>query len=122
MTGGNFSGFKVLQPHWSKLGYPIAEIAADGGVVITKEGNSQGIVTIETVKTQLVYEIQGPLYYNSDVCVDLTNISVEEIAPNRVAITAFRGIAPPPTTKIGITARTGYQGEMTYYLCGLEYA
>lgn len=29
---------------------------------------------------------------------------------------------PPPTTKVGITARGGYQAEVHYFLCGLDIA
>lgn len=39
--------------------FPIAEIAADGSSVITKQSGQNGIVTIDTVRSQLLYEIQG---------------------------------------------------------------
>lgn len=63
---------------------------------------------------------QGPLYYNSDVVAELSNIVLEEQAPNRVKTSGVKGIPPPPTTKVGVTALGGYQAELSYYFCGLQ--
>jgi len=62
VCGGNFSGFKSLENHagWEDIGYPIAEIAKDGSVIITKQRGTQGRVDIDTCSSQLLYEIQGP--------------------------------------------------------------
>src|ERR1700710_1966830 len=46
-TGGNFSGFTTV-PRVDDLGYPIAEIAADGTAVITKHETAGGMVTTDT--------------------------------------------------------------------------
>lgn len=61
VTGANFSGFKTI-PRSEHPGLPIAEIGADGSLIITKTSGSGGAVTAETVKAQLLYEIQGPWY------------------------------------------------------------
>lgn len=84
VTGGNFSGFKQLTGDISHIGFPIAEIAVDGSFVMTKQKHRGGMVTIETCKAQLLYEIQGPLYYNSDVVAELSNIKIEEAGKDRV--------------------------------------
>lgn len=84
VTGGNFSGFKGLPRGVSHLGFPIAEIAADGTFVMTKQKDRGGMVTVETCKAQLLYEIQGPLYYNSDVVAELSDIEVKEVGKDRV--------------------------------------
>ena len=42
------------------LGFPLAEIAADGSAVITKHPGTGGAVTVDTVTAQLLYEIAGP--------------------------------------------------------------
>lgn len=119
-TGGNWSGFKTLAGAWSNIGYPIAHIHHDGTHEITLEQGTDGCVNVSTLTAQLVYEIQGPLYYNADVVADLTNIKYEELDKNRVRVTGFVGRAPPPTTKVGVTAVGGYQAEASWYLVGLE--
>ena len=60
-TGGNFSGF-LEAPSMIDLSFPVAEVSADGSCVITKQSNRHGLVTVDTVTAQLIYEIQGPVY------------------------------------------------------------
>ena len=93
ITGGNYSGFKELlktKKHLN-MGFPIAEVDHLGECVITKEQNTGGIVNVETVTSQLVYEIQGPLYYNADVTADIENIQMEQIGKDRVAVSGVKG-------------------------------
>ena len=56
-------------------GFPIAEIAADGSSVITKNPGTGGAVTTDTVTAQLLYEIGDPAYLNSDVITHLDTAS-----------------------------------------------
>ena len=84
VTGGNFSGFKSLPGKSLDIGFPIAEVTADGDFFITKQGGRDGMVTVETCKAQLLYEIQGPLYYNSDVVARLDQIKIEQAGEDRV--------------------------------------
>lgn len=86
VTGGNFSGFKNLPGESLDLGFPIVEIEANGEFVITKQGGRDGIVSIDTCKAQLLYEIQGPFYYNSDVVAVLDEIEITKVGPNRVYV------------------------------------
>lgn len=101
VTGGNFTGFKSLD--WdgiANLGFPIAEIDNDGGVVITKEQNTGGLVSIETCKEQLLYEIQGRYYYNSDVTAVIDGVRFTQQDKNRIVMTGISGLPPPPHTKV----------------------
>ncbi len=109
-TGGNFSGFTTV-PRVDDLGYPIAEIAADGTAVITKHEVAGGTVTTDTVTAQLLYEIQGPTYLNPDVTVHLDDVVLTPLAPDRVEITGVTGSPPPPTTKLAMTAPGGFFGR-----------
>ncbi|CRJ81727.1 hypothetical protein BN1723_006686 [Verticillium longisporum] len=63
------------------LGFPIAKVFSNGTCTITKEDMSNGIVNVETVTSQLVYEINGPLYFYSDVVAVLAGITLEQIVP-----------------------------------------
>jgi hypothetical protein len=98
-TGGYYSGFKSLAPNDTDMGYPIAEIDHKGDAVITMEKGRDGVVNTATVASQLLYEIQGPLYYNSDVTASIEDIVIKEIGPNAVHVSGTKGLPPPATTK-----------------------
>jgi len=121
VCGGNFTGFKSLEwKGWEDIGYPVAEIAHDGQVVITKTKGSGGEVSTQTCSSQLLYEIQGPWYFNSDVTAMLDDLWFEQVGTNRVTLRGVKADLPPATTKVGLTARGGYQAEVHWFLCGLD--
>lgn len=64
-TGCNFCGFRSIS-NPNNVGYPIAEVESDGSWVITMHEGSNGAVTVDMVKAQLAYEIQGHVYLNPD--------------------------------------------------------
>ena len=122
LPGGYYSGFKDLmraKKHLN-LGFPIAEIDDDGGVVICKEKDTGGVVNTETVTSQLVYEISGPLYFHSDAVAELTNVCISQVGADRVSVNGIKGLPPPPTTRVGVTAHGGFQAEWHFYLVGLD--
>lgn len=121
VTGGNFTGFKQMD--WTTiydLGYPIAEIGSDGDIVITKAHGSGGLVSPATCKEQLLYEIQGKYYYNSDVTAVIDAAKFQSIEPDRVRLAGITGLPPPPTTKAGITAHGGWKVDLNWALVGLD--
>ena len=123
VTGGYYTGFKkelLYANNCTNLGFPVGEIEANGEFVLTKEESAGGIVNVQTITAQLLYEIQGPLYYNSDVTARFDGIKLVEEAPNRVRVTGVVGLPPPPTTKIGVTAQGGWQAEVHFFLTGLD--
>src|SRR3546814_1540942 len=62
------------------IGFPIAEVSADGGIVVTKPPGTGGIVSERTVKEQLLYEIHDPAaYLVPDVTLDLTETTVRQV-------------------------------------------
>lgn len=107
-TGGNFSGFLTV-PGLGRPGFPIAEVAADGSSVITKHARDGGMVTVDTVTAQLVYEIQGPRYLNPDATVHLETVQLTKVGPDRVAIGPVTGSPPPATAKVAVFAPIGYE-------------
>jgi hypothetical protein len=118
-TGGNYSFFTDI-PHNDHLGFPLAEIAADGSSVITKHPGTGGAVTVGTVTAQLLYEIGGPLYLNPDVTADFGTIRLAQDGPDRVSITGVRGLPPPDTTKVCLNLLGGFRNSMTFLLTGLD--
>jgi hypothetical protein len=121
-TGGNFSGFRSLpgEARSRPLGFPLAEIAADGSCVITKQDGTGGAVTIDTVTAQLLYEIQSTRYLGPDVTVDLTSIELTQAGPDRVAVSGVRGQAPPERLKVGVNELGGYRNSVELVLTGLD--
>lgn len=122
ITGGSFTGFEkeLLKINCTNLGFPIAEIEADGQFVITKETNAGGPASIETVTARLIYEIQGPYCYNLDVTANLEGVKLVQEEQNRVRVSGIVGSPPPSTTKVGITAKGGWQSEFHFFLTSLD--
>ncbi|WP_166389204.1 acyclic terpene utilization AtuA family protein [Nocardioides ochotonae] len=123
-TGGNFSGFRRLfedgRDPALPLGFPLAEIAADGSSVITKPDGTGGGVTVDTVTAQLVYEIQSARYLGPDVTARLDTVRLEQVGRDRVAITGTRGDAPPAALKVGVNELGGHRNSVEFVLTGLD--
>ena len=93
ITGGYFAdpGYKDV-PDLARLGFPIGEVGEDGSLVITKVAGSGGAVTARTCKEQLLYEVHDPRqYFQPDVVADFSEVTVEEIGPDRVRVSGGRG-------------------------------
>ncbi len=119
-TGGNFSGFLSLPRDGRPLGFPLAEIAADGSCVVTKHDGTGGAVTVDTVTAQLVYEIQSTRYLNPDVTTHLDTVGLEQAGPDRVAVTGVRGEAPPERLKVCVNTLGGFRNTVELVLTGLD--
>jgi hypothetical protein len=117
-TGGNFEDppYRVVpDPH--KLGFPYAEVSADGSAVITKLPGTGGVVDQRTAKTQIYYEIGDPAaYLTPDVTADFSSVGIEEVGPDRVRLSGARGRARPETLKVLVGVDMGWRGtgEISY--------
>jgi hypothetical protein len=121
VTGGYSNTWRDLD--LSNVGYPIAELEADGGVTVTKPANSGGVVNRRTVAEQLVYEIGDPRHYlTPDVDVDFTTVEFEETGPDRVAVRGASGQAPPETLKVSIAYRDGFMASGQLLVVGRDAA
>jgi hypothetical protein len=118
--GGNFSGFKTLPHDGKPLGFPLAEIAADGSFVVTKHDDTGGAVTVDTVTAQLMYEIQSTAYLNPDVTTHLDSIRLAQEGPDRVAVSRIRGQAPPAQLKVCVNELGGFRNSMEFVITGLD--
>jgi hypothetical protein len=119
-TGGNYAFFFPDVPGAEHVGFPIAEVAADGSAVITKPAGSGGLVSVGTVTAQLVYEIAGPRYLGPDVVARFDTVRLEQVGPDRVGISGTRGEPPPADLKVAVSIAGGYRNAMTLVLTGLE--
>ncbi|OFJ55715.1 DUF1446 domain-containing protein [Mycolicibacterium grossiae] len=118
-TGGNFAFFTEV-PDLLHAGFPFAEIDADGSSVITKHPGTGGLVDVDTVTAQLLYEIGGARYANPDVTLRLDSVALSQEGPDRVRIGGVRGEAPPPTLKVSLNFVGGFRNAMTFVLTGLD--
>jgi hypothetical protein len=118
-TGGNYSFLTEITDR-RYPGFPIAEVAADGGCVITKHDGTGGLVSVGTVTAQLLYEIGEPAYLNPDVVAHFDTTRVEQAGPDRVAVTGTRGSPPPKTLKVALNMLGGYRNTMTMVITGLD--
>jgi hypothetical protein len=119
-SGGNFSGFRALEPDATPIGFPLAEIAADGSSVITKHPGTGGAVTLDTVTAQLVYEIQSQIYLGPDVSAHLDTVELAGEGDDRVRISGVRGQAPPPQLKVCVNELGGFRNTIEFVLTGME--
>ena len=118
-TGGNYSSFRQVEG-LERPGFPIAEVAADGGFTVTKHPGTGGEVSAGTVTAQLLYEIGSPRYENPDVTARFDTIRLADDAADRVRVGGVRGEPPPPTTKVCINYRGGFRNSVTFLLTGLD--
>ncbi|KAH8681789.1 hypothetical protein BX600DRAFT_521096 [Xylariales sp. PMI_506] len=122
VTGGYCADFIDLLKTGKhiNMGFPICDIDHLGQGIMYKEKNTGGEITVDSVTSQLLYEIQGPQYYNCDVTAQIEDIKIEQVGEDRVKVSGVRGLPPPPTTKVGITGFAGWQAEYHIYFCGLN--
>jgi Acyclic terpene utilisation family protein AtuA len=118
--GGNYSGFQSLRPNATPLGFPLAEIRADGSSVITKHAGTGGAVNVDTVTAQLVYEIGSQVYLGPDVSAHLDSITLSADGADRVLISGVRGEAPPGDLKVCVNELGGFRNAMEFVLVGLD--
>ena len=118
-TGGNYSFIDEV-PSFLKVGYPIAEVHEDGSFVITKHPGTGGLVSVDTVKAQLLYEIQQPGYLTPDVTARFDTIEISQEDSDRVRVSGVKGEPNPETTKVCLNCLGGYKNSMTIVLTGLD--
>ena len=113
ITGGYFAdpGYKDI-PDLARLGFPIGEVGEDGSLVVTKVSGSGGAVTAQTCREQLLYEVHDPTkYFQPDVVADFSQVTVEEIAKDRVRVGGGRGSKRTDTLKVSVGYVDGFIGE-----------
>ncbi|MFA3918665.1 acyclic terpene utilization AtuA family protein [Ruegeria hyattellae] len=119
-TGGNFTDWEAAGD-LALIGYPIAEVAADGSILLSKPHGTSGTVTRASVAEQMLYEIGDPrTYLLPDVICDFSEVVLEQAGPDCVSITGARGRKPTGQLKVCATYQDGYRGGMVFQMIGRE--
>ncbi len=119
-TGGLVTDWEDTRS-WADPGYPIAEVGPDGSFVVTTPNESDGLVDVRTVAEQLLYEIGDPsAYLLPDVTCDWTEVKVEQVGDNRVAVTGARGAPPPETLKACAQIPEGWRAQTLLFIGGRD--
>ena len=122
VTGGICTDWMSL-PDNLDIGYPIAEISADGSCIITKPTGTGGAVNEQTVKEQLLYELGDPANYLSpDVIASFLTLHVENLGNDRVRVSGATGKPAPATLKVSATLRAGYRASGMLTVIGRDAA
>lgn len=112
VSGGNFSGRWWEVENLENIGYPLAEIFEDGSFIVGKTPGTGGLISSDTVREQILYEIHDPSNFISpDVIIDMTSIHLDDIGPNQVKVTGAKGRPRPTSLKVVGGYPKGYAGE-----------
>lgn len=114
-TGGNFSRWWEVPDLWN-AGYPVIEAREDGTFTVTKHEGTGGMVTVDTISEQLLYEMSNPReYITPDVIADFTSIRLRQGGKDRVGVSGIQGKPRTPFLKISGSYLAGYKtsGQVT---------
>lgn len=101
------------------VGYPIAEMSEDGTFTVSKPDNTGGVVNIETVSEQLLYEVADPArYFTPDVTADFTTVKLSQLAPDVVSVTGGAANGITDTYKVSVAYRDGFMSAGTLVIAG----
>lgn len=116
-TGGLWINWQEID--LANVGYPIAEMDADGTFRITKPANTGGAVNVETVSEQLLYEVGDPAaYLTPDVVADFTAPMLRAIGPDLVEVRGCKGKPATDSYKVSIAYRDGFLSSGTLVIAG----
>jgi hypothetical protein len=113
VSGGYFAdpGIKDVAG-LADLGFPFADVAANGEGVISKLPDSGGCITIATCTEQLLYELHDPAcYLTPDVTADFRNVRFDERGRDMVAVVGGSGRERPENLKVTLGYHEGFAGE-----------
>lgn len=119
-TGGNFTDWEEASDI-ANIGYPIAEIGADGAFAVTKPQNTGGVVNVGSVAEQMLYEIGDPQsYILPDVVCDFSEVAITQDGDNRVRVSPARGRPAPDTYKTCLTYQDGWRAGLMVTFAGFN--
>lgn len=119
-TGGNFTDWQLVKK-WTNFGYPIIEMHNDGTFYVTKHEKTGGLVSVDTIREQLVYEMGDPKYYISpDVVADFLTINLEDAGENKVKVSGVKGKPSTKFFKVSMAYKEGFKAAGSVILSGKQ--
>lgn len=117
VSGGYFAdpGLKDVPDLWN-LGFPYADVSDNGDFVLHKLPDTGGLLSEDTVKEQLMYEIQDPTkYYTPDVVADFSHVSVNAVNDG-IKVSGATGTQKTGELKVSVGYDDGYivEGGVNY--------
>ncbi|RUT79916.1 acyclic terpene utilization AtuA family protein [Ancylomarina longa] len=117
-TGGNFTDWQKVE-RWDNMGYPIVEMNKNGEFTVYKHENTGGLISVDTIREQLVYEMGNPAQYISpDVVADFSHLQLEQVAENKVSVKNAKGYPSTPYLKVSMAFEDGYKATSSIVISG----
>ncbi|MDC0088448.1 DUF1446 domain-containing protein [Porticoccaceae bacterium] len=119
-TGGNFTDWQEVES-LETIGYPIAEISADGSFICSKPEGTGGLVSVGTIAEQMVYEIGDPqAYILPDVVCDFSQVKLKQVGDDLVSVSGATGLPAPDSYKVCSTYADQWRGGHLLTLYGID--
>lgn len=118
VTGGYFAdpGYKEV-PNLENLGFPFIEVEKTGNFIITKVKDSGGVVSTNTCKEQILYEVHDPSkYLTPDAIADFSKVRFTQLEKDVVSVRDASSLSRPDTLKVSVGYKDGFigEGEISY--------
>ncbi len=118
-SGGTYTDWR--EADFVNPAFPLAEVHADGSVVMTKVPGGNGRISIGTIAEQLTYEIGDPQrYFLPDVTLDSSQVTLEEIGQERIRLSGAKGYPPTSTYKVCCIEHVGWRGVLSGVTVGKD--
>ncbi len=118
ITGGYFvDPVTKPVPDMHILGHPFVDVFADGSGLISKVEGTGGMITIQTAKEQLLYEVLDPEnYFTPDVVADFSKVQIQQTGQDQIHVSGGQGRPRPETLKVSVGYQAGWigEGEISY--------
>lgn len=122
-TGGNFTDWQEVADGLADIGYPIADVSADGSFEVRKPEGTSGRVSRGTVAEQMLYEIGDPRsYVLPDVVCNFSDVLIEELGADRVRVSGAAGRGIPGDYKTCLTWANGFRSGHYFTFYGTDAA
>lgn len=119
-TGGVFTDWERV-PSWHDIGYPIAVCQADGRFTLTKPAGTGGLIDVDCVAEQVLYEVGDPrAYVLPDVVADFSQVRLEQVDADHVRVSGALGRPPTRQYKVSATWQDGWRAVAMVVIVGVD--